>query len=57
MSELGVDLPDIAPSTLENPTAKHFDYVLTVCDEANESCPVFPGDSEGMHWGVPDPAD
>ena len=33
-----------------------FDYVLTVCDHARESCPVFPGVHESIHWGFHDPA-
>ncbi|MDC7229915.1 MAG: arsenate reductase ArsC [Sphaerochaetaceae bacterium] len=34
-----------------------FDYVVTVCDESNaERCPMFPGRSERMHWGFPDPS-
>ena len=33
-----------------------FDYVLTVCDRANETCPIFPGDPERIHWSFPDPS-
>jgi protein-tyrosine-phosphatase len=35
---------------------QEFDYVITVCDNARESCPVFPGAHESLHWGYDDPA-
>ena len=36
---------------------QQFDYVITVCDEARQSCPVFPGVHETLHWGYEDPAE
>ena len=33
-----------------------FDYVITVCDNAREACPVFPAGTERIHWGFDDPA-
>ena len=36
---------------------QRFDYVITVCDRARASCPVFPGGSETLHWGIEDPVE
>lgn len=36
---------------------QHFDYVVTVCDQARQVCPVFPGAHESLHWGCEDPAE
>ena len=35
---------------------QQFDYVITVCDDARQACPVFPGVHESLHWGYEDPA-
>src|SRR5215207_10991193 len=43
MSELGVDISGQESKTLERYLGEPFDYVVTVCDDANEACPVFPG--------------
>lgn len=41
---------------LEGFLGKDFDYVITVCDNARESCPVFPGKAKYIHWSIKDPA-
>ena len=56
MSELGIDISGHRSKHVREFDGQHFDYVITVCDQANESCPVFPGDTERIHWSVPDPA-
>ena len=47
---------DLFPKTVDRFIGQHFDYVVTVCDRAAETCPVFPGDPERIHWGLSDPA-
>ena len=56
MSELGIDLSGHRSKHVQEFDGQHFDYVITVCDDANESCPIFPGDTARIHWSVPDPA-
>jgi len=56
MAELGIDLSDQTSKTLTRYLGEPFDAVITVCDDANESCPVFPGARERLHWSLPDPS-
>ena len=56
MSELGIDLSGHRSKHVAEFDGQPFDYVITVCDDANESCPIFPGDTERIHWSLPDPA-
>ncbi len=55
MDEIGVDISGQRAKGLDACAGQHFDYVVTVCDDARESCPVFPG-SEQVHWTIPDPS-
>ena len=48
MDEIGIDLSGQQSKTLDRYIGQTFDYVITVCDEANEACPVFPGASGAM---------
>ncbi|HUL50041.1 MAG TPA: arsenate reductase ArsC [Gemmatimonadales bacterium] len=45
------------PRGLDGLERKHWDFVITVCDRAKESCPIFPGQPVVAHWGMPDPAE
>ena len=56
MAELGVDISEQESETLERYLDESFDYVITVCDAANDSCPAFPGSAKRLHWSLPDPA-
>jgi arsenate reductase len=56
MSELGIDISGHRSKDVREFDGQHFDYVITVCDNANESCPIFPGNTQRIHWSFPDPA-
>lgn len=56
MRETGIDISGQSLKTLDAFTGERFDYVITVCDRANESCPIFPGDTERIHWSFDDPS-
>ena len=56
MGELGVDISGQESKTLDRYLQEPFDYVITVCDEANEACPYFPGAKRRLHWSLPDPS-
>ena len=55
MAEVGVDISKHYSKTLAEIGSVEFDYVVTVCDHANESCPVFPGKTKVVHVGFEDP--
>ncbi len=56
MAELGIDISGQESKTLERYLGQPFDALITVCDQANESCPVFFGAKERLHWSFPDPS-
>lgn len=55
MKEIGIDISGHRSKHLQEFLGGEFDYVITVCDKANESCPVFPGKARRLHWPFPDP--
>jgi len=56
MKDLGIDITSHTSKTLDRFVGQTLDYVVTVCDRANESCPNFPGDTKRIHWGFDDPS-
>lgn len=54
MAELGIDISRHRSKSVDELAGEHFDLVITVCDQAREECPLFPGDTEVMHVGFPD---
>ncbi len=56
MAELGIDISGQESKTLDRYLGAPFDAVITVCDQANEACPVFLGAKARLHWSFPDPS-
>ncbi len=56
MAELGIDISGQQSKTLDRYLNDAFEVVITVCDEANEVCPVFLGAKKRWHWSLPDPS-
>ncbi len=53
---LGLEMTEQHPKSLDQFLHRDFDYVITVCDRAAETCPIFPGDPQRIHWSFEDPA-
>ena len=56
MAELGIDISRHYSKSVEDLAGEQFDLVITVCDQAQEQCPLFPGETEVLHVGFQDPA-
>jgi len=56
MKELGIDISGHRSKSVDEFAGQNFDYVLTVCDNAKESCPIFPGHANRLHRNFEDPA-
>ena len=55
MAEAGVDISNNRSKHLDNFKGVNFDFVITVCDNAHEHCPIFPGKTKVVHFGFDDP--
>ena len=56
MNEIGIDISSHRSKSVSDFAGQEFDYVITVCDNARDSCPVFPAKTLRMHWPFEDPA-
>jgi protein-tyrosine-phosphatase len=55
-NRFNIDTTGLHPKSLNQFNDQQFDYVITVCDRAAETCPAFPGDPQRIHWSFEDPA-
>jgi len=55
MEEIGIDISQHRSKHVEEFLGQPFDFIITVCDNARENCPVFPGKGTHLHWSFPDP--
>ena len=56
MKEIGIDISNHRSKSIDEFITQAFDYVITVCDNANQHCPMFPGACRRIHWSIEDPA-
>ena len=57
LRDAGISWAGHEPRSIDGLERQPWDFVITVCDRAKESCPVFPGKPALAHWGMPDPAE
>jgi len=57
LADLGIDWSGARSKSIAEFLDQRFDYVITVCDRARETCPVFPGSENTLHWGLDDPSE
>jgi arsenate reductase len=57
LADLGIDWSHARSKSITEFLDQQFDYVITVCDRARETCPVFPGSTNTLHWGLDDPSE
>ncbi|MFN2576513.1 MAG: arsenate reductase ArsC [Pyrinomonadaceae bacterium] len=55
MKEIGIDISKHRSKSVDEFLDQPLDYVITVCDHANQRCPILPGTAERIHWSIDDP--
>lgn len=56
LDEIGIGSDGLWSKSVDEFAGQEFDFVITVCDNANENCPIFPGNATRIHWSIDDPA-
>ena len=56
LNDIGIDISGHRSKSVDEFAGQNFDYVITVCDNANQQCPMFPGNTQRIHWSIDDPA-
>lgn len=56
MAEIGIDISQQRSKSVEDFLGQKFEWVITVCDQARQNCPIFPGVEQTGHWSVEDPS-
>jgi arsenate reductase (thioredoxin) len=57
MAEVGIDISSYKSKSVTEFLNQRFDYIITVCDNAKKTCPIFSGQYEKIHWDIEDPTD
>ena len=57
LARAGIDIAGAESKSVGRFLGQRFDYVITVCDRARATCPVFPGGNQTLHWGIEDPVE
>jgi arsenate reductase (thioredoxin) len=56
MQDIGIDISGHRSKSVDEFLGQEFDYIITVCDNAKEHCPIFPGKAKRLHWSFDDPS-
>ena len=56
LAEIGIDISAARSKNVNVFLGQNFDYIITLCDDARQNCPFFPGKAERLHWDLTDPA-